>query len=113
MAAHYGNWAFIIGIVLAIVMGLFAGYIPEYADVITYIMIILGLIVGFYNIGQKEAINFLIAAIAFLTVSTALNALPIVGTYIGSILTEISVFVAPAAVLVALKALYEMEYKKK
>jgi len=113
MATEYGNWAFIIGVVLAIILGLFGTYIG-YVTEITYLMIILGLIVGFFNIGHKDAVNFLIAAIALLAVGAAgLEMLPVVGTYIGGILTQIAVFVAPAAVLVALKAVYEMAYKKK
>lgn len=113
MASQYGNYAFIIGVVLAIILGLFSGFVVEYTETIAYIMIILGLIVGFYNIGHKEAINFLIAAIALLAVSGALGDLPVVGNYITGIITQIAYFVAPAAVLVALKAVYEMAYKKK
>ena len=114
MATKYGNWAFMIGVVLAIILGLFGAYIPAYVETITYIMVILGLIVGFYNITQKEAINFLIAAIALLAVGAAgLETLPVIGPYIGGILTQIAVFVAPAAVLVALKAVYDLAYKKK
>jgi hypothetical protein len=114
MATEYGNWAFIIGVVLAIVLGLFGGFVEGYQETITYIMIILGLIVGFYNIAHKEAVNFLIAAIALLAVGGAgLEMLPVIGGFVGGILTQIAVFVAPAAVLVALKAVYEMAYKKK
>lgn len=114
MDTKYGNWAFIIGVVLAIILGLFGAYIPAYADVITYIVIILGLIVGFANIAQKESTSFLIAAIALLAVGGAgLQLLPVIGLYIGGILTKIVVFVAPAAIIVALKAVYDLSYKKK
>jgi hydrogenase/urease accessory protein HupE len=114
METKYGNWAFIIGVILAIILGLFGAYIPAYTDVITYIVIVLGLIVGFANISHKEATNFLISAIALLAVGTAgLEILPVVGSYIGGVLTKIVAFVAPAAVIVALKAVYDFEYKKK
>ena len=113
MATEYGNWAFIIGVVLAIIMGLFGVYVSTYVETITYIMIILGLIVGFYNIAHKEAVNFLIAAIALLAVGAAgLETLPVIGVYLGGILTQIAVFVAPAAVIVALKAIWSLGYKK-
>ena len=112
MSTKYGNWAFIIGVVLAIVLRLFGTYIG-YVNEITYLMIILGLIVGFFNIGHKDTVNFLIAAIALLAVGAAgLETLPVIGLYIGGILTQIAVFVAPAAILVALKAVYELAYKK-
>ncbi len=116
MDAKYGNWAFIIGVVLAIILGLFGELegLKTYAVTITYIVIILGLIVGFANISHKEATSFLISAIALLAVGTAgLEILPMVGTYLGGILTKIVAFVAPAAVIVALKAVYDFEYKKK
>ncbi len=114
MATKYGNYAFIVGVVLAIILGLFGTYIPVYIETITYIMVILGLIVGFYNIGHKETVNFLIAAIALLAVGAAgLETLPVIGLYVGGILMQIAVFVAPAAIIVALKAVYDLAYKKK
>ena len=113
MSTKYGNWAFIIGVVLAIIMGIFEGFVAGYTEIITYIMIVLGLVVGFFNIGHKEAVNFLIAAIALLAVGGAgLEMLPVIGSYVGAVLTQIAVFVAPAAILVALKAVYDLAYKK-
>jgi Na+/H+ antiporter NhaB len=114
MEAKYGSWAFIVGVVLAIILGLFSTFISAYTEAITYIVIILGLIVGFLNMSHKEATNFLISAITLLAVGTAgLEILPVVGTYVGSVLTKIIAFVAPAAVIIALKAVYDFEYKKK
>lgn len=108
-----GNWAFIVGVILAIVLGLFGAYIPAYIETMTYIVIVLGLIVGFYNIQKKEAVNFLIATIALIAVGAAgLETLPVIGTYISGILTQIAILVVPAAVLVALKAVYDLAYKK-
>jgi hydrogenase/urease accessory protein HupE len=114
MDTKYGNWAFIIGVILAIILGLFGASMPAYAELITYIVIILGLIVGFANIAQKEATIFLISAITLLAVGGAgLELLPVIGSYIGGILTKIVAFVAPAAIIVALKAVYDSAYKKK
>jgi hypothetical protein len=115
MTTNYGNWAFIVGVVLAIVLGLFGTYITtDVQQGIAWLLIILGLIVGFVNIGQKEAFNFLIAAIALLAVGAAgLETLPVVGDFVGPILTNIATFVAPAAVIIALKAIYDLAYRKK
>jgi hypothetical protein len=61
------------------------------------------------NISAKEVDNFLIAAIALLLTGAAgLDALPAIGAFIGPILLNIATFVAPAAVIVALKAVYEL-----
>jgi hypothetical protein len=113
MEKQIGAYAFIVGVILAIILGLFGTYIPEYVEYITYLMIILGVIVGFLNIGEKQAFNFLIAAIALLAVGGAgLEMLPTIGNIIGGILTQIAVFVAPAAVIIALKAIWGLGYKK-
>lgn len=113
MEKQIGSYAFIVGVILAIILGLFGAYVTEYVEWITYLMIILGVIIGFMNVAQKESFNFLIAAIALLAVGGAgLELLPTIGLYIGGILTQIAVFVAPAAVIVALKAIYDLAYKK-
>jgi len=109
-----GSYAFIIGVILAIILGLFGTYITtEVQTYVIYLLIILGLIVGFLNIAEKQSFDFLIAAIALLAVGGAgLELLPTIGLYLGAILTNIAVFVAPAAVIVALKAIYSLAYKR-
>jgi len=116
MEKKIGSYAFIVGVIIAIIAAFIgAGY--EYY--ITLLLLILGLIVGFMNITQKEAFNFLIATIALLAANAATQwtlALDVsgvtLGTWITTILGNISIFVAPAAVIVALKAIYDMAYKK-
>jgi len=108
-----GAYAFIVGVILAIILGLFGAYVSEYVEWITYLMIILGVIVGFLNIAEKQAFNFLIAVIALLSLGAAgLEMLPTIGLYIGGIITQIAVFVAPAAIIIALKAIWSLSYKK-
>jgi uncharacterized membrane protein YccC len=111
---NYGSWAFIIGVVLAIVLGLFGNFIElSIQTLISYLLVVIGLVVGFYNMNQKEAVNFLIVAIALMTVGAAgLQTLPIVGDIVKPILTYIIAFVAPAALIMGLKALYDLSYKK-
>jgi len=100
-----GGWAFIIGLVIAVLAGLVT--VPAYLS--TWVLVILGLIVGFLNIGDKETTSFLIAAIALLVVGGAgLGAIPTVGGYLESVLTFVVVFVAPAAVVVAVKQFYNI-----
>lgn len=101
-----GHWSFIIGVLLAMVAGLLGA---AYADMIAMILVVLGVIVGFLNISEKEVSSFLIAAIALLLTGAAgLETLPVMGSYLGPILTNIATFVAPAVVIVALKAVYEL-----
>ena len=103
-----GHWSFILGVIIAIVAGLpLLG--TAYAETIVMLLVIIGVNVGFLNISEKEVYNFLIAAMALLLTGAAgLGTLPLIGTYIGPILLNIATFVAPAAVIVALKAVYEL-----
>jgi|SRR3989338_1050201 len=104
--AKIGNWAFIIGVLLAIIAAFVT--IPYGAG----ILIILGLIVGLLNIVTKEIVPFLLATIALTTVGAAgLAAIPTAGTYIAGMLQNIFAFVAPAALVVALKAVYSLAKK--
>ena len=106
MEAVIGKWAFIIGVIIAAL----AGIVPDLIDIgiIGLILVILGLVVGFLNISDKESGDFLIAAIALLVVGAAgLVAIPAIGEkYLVPILTNIVAFVAPATLVVSLKAVY-------
>lgn len=105
-----GKWAFIIGVLVAIVAGLFGSVISaDIAVIIGWVLIIAGLVIGLLNIAAKEVTQFLIAAIALLAVGAAgLGALTIVGPMVTSILTNIVALVSPAALVVALKAVYDI-----
>jgi len=100
--ATVGKWAFIIGLVLAGVAGLFFQ-----AAWVVWVLAILGVIVGLLNITQEETQGFLLAAIAFALSATALNTVPYVGGVVANILGYVAVFVAGAMIVVALKALFE------
>lgn len=96
-----GRWAFIAGVLLAIVAG-----IADLLQGLEWILVVLGLIVGFFNITPKESTPFLIAAIALLAASTGgtvLETLPGIGDLLSKIFGKIVLFVAPAAVVVALR----------
>lgn len=108
-----GSWAFILGVIIAVIAGLAVGAADTYTGPITLILVILGLVVGFLNIGDKEISGFLIASIALIAAGTAnlasINQLvPLLGTILQRIVTNVAVFVAPAALVVALKAVYNL-----
>jgi len=108
-----GAWAFILGVIIAILAGLFAGTLDAMgAGYVTLVLVILGLIVGFLNISDKETSGFLVAAIALIAVGTAnLQEIPYIGMYLASMVWNIAAFVAPAALIVALKAVYNLSSK--
>jgi len=104
MEKMIGKWAFIIGVLLAIV----AGIIPALQTItVGWTLIVLGLVIGFLNVTEKETTAFLIAAIALMTVGAAgLAALGYIGGYVQAILANIVTIVAPAALVVAIKSVY-------
>ncbi|MBL7201664.1 MAG: hypothetical protein ISS56_16105 [Anaerolineae bacterium] len=99
--ATVGRWAFIIGLVLAAVLGLFLQ-----VEWLVWVLAILGVIVGLLNISAENTQGFLMAAIAFALSATALNTIPFLGGIIGNVLGYVAAFVAGAMIVVALKALF-------
>jgi len=100
--ANIGKWAFILGLVIAVLAGLF--YQPDWA---LWVLAILGVIVGLLNVTAEDTRGFLMAAIALTLSATALNTLPIVGTAFSYVLPFVVAFVAGATIVVALKELFQ------
>lgn len=93
-----GHWAFVLGILLAVIVG-FGGSIPAF----TTILFVLGLIVGFLNVTERESTPFLVAVIALLTIGIAgLGAVPYLG-WLGPIINNVIAFVTAAGLIVAIK----------
>ena len=96
-----GKWSFIIGLVIAVLAGLF--YQPEWA---IWVLAILGVIVGIINVTAEKTGSFLLASIALTLSATALNTLPVFGTALSFVLPFVVAFVAGATIVVALKELF-------
>jgi hypothetical protein len=115
----YGEWAFLLGVVLALIIGLFSAQLGEAQAYVMGVLVILGFVVGLLNIKEKEVNSFLIAAIALLAllnvlgpIEATLKLVPEVGTivaeWLSGFLGAIGAFVAPAALVIALKAIYNL-----
>ena len=102
-----GSWAFIVGIIIAIIAGFW-----QLGTVMTSILIILGLIVGFLNVTGKETNSFLFSALVLVVMSGVAGPLLSDIQYIGLMLQEIframMLFIIPASLIVALKAVYAL-----
>ncbi len=114
-----GGYAFLLGVIIAVIAGLAAGMLSTtQAGYVALVLVILGLIVGFLNIKDKQITNFLVAAIALMvlgiaTGDVATGGLAVIdklyaGKFLVSIVANIAVFVAPAALIVALKEVYNI-----
>jgi len=105
-----GFWAFILGLVIAVVFGIMAalGMAMGAMPAIIIVLIILGLVVGFLNITAKEILLFLVATIALIVVGGVFAPLKVlaIGNMLDSILALVATLMAPAAVVAAIKALW-------
>ncbi len=109
MGKHIGKWAFLVGLLAAVVIAVMAGTgVPLWAILL---LAIDGVIVGVLNVTEDEASEFLIAAMAFMVsfivfarlFGEVLGGFPVVGV----VFTMLNVFVAPAALIVALKVMFD------
>lgn len=115
MANQVGKWAFIIGAVIAIIMGIVVGVGTDVSATIdawiSVLLVLAGLVIGIVNITAKEVQGFLIASIAVLIANTANLSVffpqwNILGLIAEGIVAKLLLVVAPAALIVALRAVY-------
>jgi Na+/H+-dicarboxylate symporter len=126
------HWAFIAFVIIAIVMGLIVGYMADSANAhwldsdvsnantyVTLVLLILGIVVGLISITSKEVTPFLVATIALIVASISnvwsplnSNGIHLLYYWATAILSYIVAFAAPAAVIIAIKAVFAMEQAK-
>jgi zinc transporter ZupT len=101
MTGTIGKWAFIIGLILAVLAGLFFD-----AAWVFWVLAVFGVVVGLFNVTTAETQNFLLASIALTISASALNGIPLVGGIIANILAYVVAFVAGGMIVVALLTLF-------
>ena len=100
-----GGWAFLLGVVLAVIVGLFSIVNPT----VTLVLAAIGLIVGFLNIGDKEVTQFLFSGLVLVLISSAgINYMTNPYVNVGGILTALLVIFVPATVVVAVKNVFSL-----
>jgi len=102
-----GKWAFLVGLVVAVI----ASFLTGYETAVALVLFLLGLLVGFLNISEKDSNKFLLGTIALLTGGiasmSAISMMGVVTTYLGTILASFVAFVSAAALVVAIKVVFE------
>ena len=114
-----GAWAFLVGVILAIIIGITSSTLISIPTLTTYsssiyaILAILGIVVGFMNVTSKDSQTFLIAGAVLVIVSnmgmTAVTG-SLIGIGVGNVVTSVfgallALFV-PATIIVALKTVF-------
>ena len=115
-----GAWAFLIGVILAIVVGLSTTLfsipaITTYSKALYGFLVILGLVVGFMNVTGKDTQTFMIAG-AILVVVSKFGMESVTGSLIGigigdivsSIFGALLTLFVPATIIVALKTVFSI-----
>jgi predicted outer membrane lipoprotein len=130
MMGKLAVWAFIGGLLLAVVFGIYQAYTMESTTAnvffgtdmggwVAWVLAILGAIVGLLaflgkgTITSKEVPAFLLAGIALLVMYGVFGGLAgLITPYIGSLLAGVSlavaIFIAPAVALLAIKAVWDI-----
>jgi hypothetical protein len=102
--ATVGFWAFIIGLIIAVIGGI---VLPQ-NGILIIILVILGIIIGILNVTSKEIMLFLVATIALVVVGNVFAPLTVldIGKFLGNMLSYVATLMAPAAIIGAIKALW-------
>lgn len=99
-----GHWIFLVGILLSLALGFF---FPA-SSVVAGLLVLLGIVVGLWNITADEVNAFLVASIALIISAESMKFIPLVGAIVSNIVQYITLFVAPAAFVVALISVWKL-----
>jgi len=113
-----GAWAFLIGVILAVILGIFSAQLTTASNAILSILVIAGILVGLLNVGSKDSTSFLLAAVSLVIVAylgdtaiSALGAVALIGPMLSNILNALLVLFVPTAIIVALRVVFEIAKK--
>lgn len=119
------SWLFLVGVLIAVILGLLAQtYWPAdpvtgtltYPTYLTITLAVLGFVVGVLsflaigNISHERIPTFLIGALILVIIGATGQAfvnLDVVGTYFANIAFTLAIFAAPAAGLLAIRAIWD------
>lgn len=111
----FGAYAFLVGVVLAIIFGLFNESLERAGEAFYSTLVIIGLIVGFSNTDDKGAGTFLIASLSLVIVGAlGKDALIFISqdnytvSALRNILGSLMVLFIPATIIVSLKTVFAM-----
>lgn len=111
-----GAWAFLVGVILALVLGILNGFNgTEPQSWAVWILILAGIVVGIFNVTDKESYNFLLASLALVIVSSlggnvieGLKDLQYIGPMLQSTLVYLLILFVPTTIIVALKSVFDI-----
>ena len=103
-----GSWAFLIGVILAVLFGIITAIGGGIGPGMVYVLVVLGIVIGLLNIADEETSSFLLSGTALVIVSAlGQNVTSGVPVFDGILNVLIMLFV-PATVIIALKNVFAL-----
>lgn len=99
-----GAWTFLIGLIIAVIVGLFG----QLGNTGLMLLVVLGLIVGLLNIADEEVTPFLMSGAVLIIASAfggnVLSSVP----YVSGIFNALLALFVPATIIVAIKNVFSL-----
>lgn len=112
MEKKIGQYSFIIGVIIAVILGLAIPALVDATPWLVSLLILFGLIVGFLNVADKQSKDFLIVGVILVLLSyaggagTTLGGVMYIGAYLQGVFQALMAFIIPAVVVVGLKIVW-------
>ena len=101
-----GSWAFLVGVLLAVILGA----IGQIGPAMTITLFVIGLIVGLLNVADKETNAFLISGVVLIIASAFGGAAVSVVGWLEGIFNALLLIFVPATVIVAIKNVFSIAH---
>ena len=99
-----GGWSFLIGVILALVFGLMGNL----STGVTYVLVVLGIVIGLLNIANEEVSPFLMSGTVLVIVSYFGQGVLKSVTIFFVTLQALTMLFVPATIIVALKHVFTL-----
>ena len=116
MDNHFGKYAFVVGLVIAIVLGVFPSQIGGGAAAwLNTLLVVTGIIVGFTNVTEKHLNEFILCVTGLVLMAYAGSTqvgswgnIQLIGPWLRDIFNNLMVFLVPTGVTTALRKIMLM-----
>ena len=102
-----GSWAFIVGFILAVLLGV--GFKGQYQTPLIWMVFVLGIVVGILNVTSKETTAFLASGTVLVVVSffgIQVGIFQDIAPLLVNILRGVLTLFVPATIIVALRSVF-------
>jgi len=99
-----GSWAFLVGVVLAVVLGV----LGTISGTWTIVLVVIGLLVGLLNVTQKETMPFLMSGTVLIIASALGGSVLSDVQLLADVVNALLIIFVPATVVVAIKNVFNL-----